>query len=416
MQIPGNRSSDARRFLLPYVAALLFLWAVIPAWVAAQPPGPEESPTGDGVIQGRVVQGTADGPTDFEGLDVIVLPFVGEQLLTPITVTAQADGAFEVTDLPTDEDRSYGLQVEYKGVRYFYPELITFGDRKTATPEVKVYETTGDDSAIHVERHHLIIDFAEGRMRVAELYIFRNAGDRTFVGDGETLRLPLPAEAEGVRFDDPRMQNSTRLQGNVVVDTLPVLPGTRQVLLSYVVPYQGTSATFEKEIAYPTANVNVLIADVGVKVSADGFTQEEPVTTQDSTRFLNYTRSEVAAGSQMVLKFSNLPRAGGARTTVTPDHSARLRWLGVGLAVLAAAFGIAYPALRSRLLFGESASEDVVLLRRRRQILLEEIADLDDAFEAGEVQEGEYRRTRAALKAELIEIMRQMREFEGESD
>lgn len=372
--------------------------------------------TGEGVIRGRVVQGTPDGPTDFEGLSVTVFPFVGEKALTPITVTTQADGTFEVTDLPTDSDRRYGLQVEYQGIRYFYPEFIRFEGGKTVTSEVTVYETTRDDSAIHVERHHLIIDFAEEGMRVAELYIFRNTGDRTFVGDGETLRLPLPANAERVRFDDPRMQTSTRLQDNVVVDSLPVLPGTRQVLLSYAVPYQGRSTTFTKPIAYPTASVNILVADVGVKVSAEGFAQGEPVTTQDGMRFLNYIRSGMDAGSQIVLEFSNLPRTGSARAAVTPDRSATLRWLGVGLAVLAVAFGAAYPALRSRLLFGEGVATDAALLRRRRQVLLEEIADLDDAFEAGEVEEAEYRRARATLKAELIEIMQQMREFEKESD
>ncbi len=373
------------------------------------------SATGEGVIRGKVVQGTPNGPTDFKGLSVTVFPFVGEKALTPITVTTQADGTFEVTDLPTSDDRRYGLQVEYKGIRYLYPELISFKDAKTVTPEVKVYETTRDPSAIHVERHHLIIDFTAEGMRVAELYIFRNAGDRTFVGDGETLRLPLPANAEGVRFDDPRMERSTRLQDHAVVDTLPVLPGTRQVLLSYQVPYQGESATFTKEIAYPTASMNVLVADVGVKVTAEGFTQEDPVTTQDGTRFLNYTRTGMAPGSQLVLELSNLPRPGGPRAAVTPDRSATLRWLGLGLAVLAVAFGAAYPALRPRLLLGEGAAAETALLRRRRQVLLQEIADLDDAFEAGEVEETEYRRTRATLKAELIEIMQQMQKSEEEA-
>ncbi len=390
------------------LAILLLVWAMAPAWVAAQ--------EGEGVIQGRVLQGTPGGSTDFAALSVTVFPFVGETSLEPITVTTRADGTFEVANLPTGEDRSYGLRVEYAGVEYFYPELITFGAGTTVEAEVTVYETTSDDTAIHVVRHHVIIDFAEGTMQVAEMYIFQNPGDRTFVGSGETLRFPLPAGAMELRFEDPRMRTSTRLaEGNVVVDTLPVPPGMRQVLFSYALPYQGSSATFEKEILYPTVNLNILVADVGVKVGAEGFTAGEPITTRGEARFLNYTRSDVTAGSRLRLTFSNLPRGAGAAAGVVPDRSATLRWLGIGLTIVALAFGVAYPVLRSRLLHGAGGSEELSLLRRRRQVLLQEIADLDDVFEAGGMDEAEYRDARAALKAELIEIMWQLREEERQS-
>jgi hypothetical protein len=390
---------------LAILAVLFLVWAVAPPWAAAQ--------EGEGVIQGRLVQGTPGGSTDFAGLQVTVFPFVGDQTLEPITVTTRPDGTFEVTNLPTGEDRSYGLQVEYAGVQYFYPELITFGEETTFNAEVTVYETTTDGSTIHVVRHHIIIDFAAGAMQVAEMYMFRNVGERTVVGE-ETLRFPLPPGAVELRFEDPRMQMSTRLAEGQVVDTLPVPPGMRQVLLSYALPYQGSSATFAKEIAYPTANLNVLIADVGVKVRAEGFTAGAPVTTRGEARFLNYTRSGLASGSRLELGLSNLPR--GAETPmVTPaDRSATLRWVGIGLAIVALAFGVAYPTLRPRLLHGAEAPVGLTLLRRRRQMLLREIADLDDAFEAGEMDEAEYRHTRAALKAELMEILWQLREEQGQ--
>jgi hypothetical protein len=40
-----------------------------------------------------------------------------------------------------------------------------------------------------------------------------------------------------------------------------------------------------------------------------------------------------------------------------------------------------------------------------RERLLRSIADLDDAFEAGEIEEESYREERSELKARLLEIM-----------
>jgi hypothetical protein len=43
--------------------------------------------------------------------------------------------------------------------------------------------------------------------------------------------------------------------------------------------------------------------------------------------------------------------------------------------------------------------------RRSEDELIQAIADLDDAFENGEVEEPVYQRRRAKLKAQLVEVM-----------
>jgi len=253
-------------------------------------------------------------------------------------------------------------------------------------------------------------------LQVAELYIFRNSGDRTYVGDGSTLRFRLPEGAGSVRFDDARMNQSTRLEADSVVDTLPVTPGARQVLMSYSLPYSGRSITFKKPIEYPTESLNVLVADVGVEVDAGPMEAGEPVSTQSDVRFLNFTRQSVPAGDQLSLKLSNLPKGGPAASAGVPvDRSAALRWFGLGFVLLALAFVMGYPALRPRLVDEEFLREDSaeVVLRRQRQILLEELADLDDAYASGEVAESNYRDTRSEVKADLIDIMDQLRSLES---
>jgi hypothetical protein len=46
---------------------------------------------------------------------------------------------------------------------------------------------------------------------------------------------------------------------------------------------------------------------------------------------------------------------------------------------------------------------------RKRSALIKEIAELDDRFEAGGIDEASYRKIRETKKAELIEVTRRLR-------
>ena len=54
----------------------------------------------------------------------------------------------------------------------------------------------------------------------------------------------------------------------------------------------------------------------------------------------------------------------------------------------------------------EQVEEEVEDPEAQREELLNAIAELDDDFEAGRVAEADYRRQRAELKTELVELMK----------
>ena len=75
----------------------------------------------------------------------------------------------------------------------------------------------------------------------------------------------------------------------------------------------------------------------------------------------------------------------------------------LGAAVVMAIALLVYPMVRRRM----TSAEDEDAARDEndpRQNLLQDIADLDDAFEAGEMGEAEYKEKRDALKAKLAEM------------
>jgi hypothetical protein len=160
--------------------------------------------------------------------------------------------------------------------------------------------------------------------------------------------------------------------------------------------------------------VNVLLQDLGANLSSEQLEFVDTRETQEG-RFSIFNGSDLPQGSSLTLELSNLdelefaapPGNVSAGTAVTPASSVDqnlLRWLVLGLGGMAILLtGILYPRFRSRLA-GQTAGQAQDLAARRQKLLLL-VARLDDAFEAGELDEQVYRRARAEYKAELFGLM-----------
>jgi mono/diheme cytochrome c family protein len=403
-----------------------------------EPLAPE---TFDGVIAGKVMSGTQGADiSDFSGLQATLYSFRNNQPEQPITATTDLKGEFVFKDLGTSPTRQYDVSVHYKGIEYFTEKPISFvpGDTSLAVT-VPVYETTNDPSGVQLDRVHVIIDFQDQQfMRVTELHIFSNDSDRTFIGDQPlagsdrlaTLHFALPPGATDLSFEDARMDTTTVRSGDLITDTLPVPPGGRQVLLSYLLPYTRPDFKLVKPVVYNAANFNVLAIDLGEKIKATGLTEQDPLSPGSGSRYLNLVGQNLPAGQPVVIDISNipanLPSAGAGPVAVTsaatptpglnPDL---IRIAGLGLALLVAIVAVGYPMVRGRVRVetrpapqpSRRASQGDSLEVQRQQ-LLESIAELDDAFEAGELKEADYQAQRSAAKAELIRVMRQQRGLE----
>jgi hypothetical protein len=100
------------------------------------------------------------------------------------------------------------------------------------------------------------------------------------------------------------------------------------------------------------------------------------------------------------------PGTGGMPAGQVPSGDAAggsqgsLLWLGVGLALVAVAGAVVYAVTTRRTTAGRGSDAGLTSDARARS-LLAELADLEDAFEAGEVDESYYERHRAEIYAEL---------------
>ena len=337
-------------FALPIIFVLAFCLAPVHALAQDQ-----------GVIEGQVVNGTANGGS-VEGLTVTLRVFAAMEEQPSQTDVTDAEGRFRFEGLITEADHVYTLGLDYQGVEYG-SDLLTFSEEgeTTLSVPIQVYESTESDEVVSIERAHIFVDFEEDKLLLGEMYIFSNSSDRIYIGVEEvaegrrgTLQLFLPTGAEGLTFEGGELGQRFFETERGVVDTWSLPPGqtSGRLIFSYSLPYDPSGYDLTREIPYPLKAINVLVAEVGVDVTSDQLTLEGSRGMQGQS-YLNLSGQNLSKTERITLHFSGSPgdrvvEGGEAMPAESPQPGDRslLRWAVLGLVVLAVGFALGYPLLR----------------------------------------------------------------------
>jgi mono/diheme cytochrome c family protein len=358
--------------------------------------------TGTGVISGVVANQSTGQVVPNAAVELGI--FDQTSLLDTRQTTADAAGLFRFTGVPTDTAFVFVARVTGPGGYSYSSEPVQFqpGQSGLNLP-VAVYDTTSDPSGVRAERVHFIVEFDGGRAYITELIVFSLDGNKAYVGDGAgTLRFTVPKGAEALEISDGALGGRYIATADGFVDTIPLPPGrnSRQVLYRYEIPYSSPTLELVRTLPYPAANVNALVAEVGARVTSDQLSDQSVRQTQGGN-FISLSGQNVAANQPITLRFSNLPLGGasGMGTAAAPATSDRtlLLLLLVAGGLLAAAL-VAWPLLRRR---GAPAAAAIT-----QDELIEALARLDLAHEAGQLADAAYRDERLRLKAQLLDLVR----------
>ena len=320
--------------------AILCLLSMWPATALAQ---------GKGVIQGTVVNGTPGGGS-VEGLEVVLRVFQGQNESETLVTTTDAQGQFRFQDLEVGSEWAYLARVLYGGVAYSRG-LLTFepGEVELVT-EITIYETTTDDQSISVERAHIFVTVSGPGLAVTELYVFANSGDRTYIGEEEvqgrrpTSSFLLPQEGYNLALDDGALGGRFLSIEGGFADTEPHWPGTTQVMFSYSVDCGADGCDLSRKMHHPISNLNVLIADSGVRVESKSLVFEGKREAEGQS-YLNYVGRNLASGER--LDFSvYLGQGVSAQAASSKSGSTGLPWIVLGGVVTGLA--LVYPFWRQR--------------------------------------------------------------------
>ena len=290
--------------------------------------------------------------------------------VTVVRDTTDSKGQF-ILDVPPDPGAEPPpmLFARYNGIDY-PGNPAPAGD----IVDIPVFETTDSDTAISLSSHHILLDAQAGT--VTYIFIVHNHGDRTYLtggDDGHGLEIPLP---DGVT-DILRAPQGVHLHDTLLVDPRPIIPGNSQTFFTFAIPPSNRIA---QRITYPTAGMDLLVQPTDTPVSTTVLRDLGDVTLGTNV-FRRFGAQQLAPGTQIDIKLSSAEITPNLQTTI-----------GI-IAASALALAILIIYMRS-----------LKTTPNRRTILLEQIADLDERYESGNLSETDYKNRRNALKAEVIDL------------
>ena len=356
-----------------------------------------------GTITGRVVNGTTGTPQP--GVEV-TLTIGAEDGASEVSATSDERGRYRFDDLATGEENFYVLDALYEGGLFAGRPLTIPSDTKKSPvidTTLRVFEPTTDPNAILIRRDDLFVIHDEDRVSVVEAIKVVNPTRNAYIGRGSALS---PDEGDGVtpslgfampdgvvpdtfRWLDADLDvpQAVEIQGVGFGITSAIPPGEVDFTFSYQV--EGTGGTFDlsRRALYTVSELSVFAADP-LEVTANRLTAGDTVELEGTTyrRFSSEEELDPADPIQILIVAE-----GGSATPL-------MIGLAAGLAVLALIAVIAFirtKRKRTRVVPAEPSPPN------DRDGLLTAIARLDLEFEAGRLDEAEYRRLRSGLKDRL---------------
>ncbi len=381
--------------------AAALLAAIAASLLPARDYANAQIPTAD--ISGRVVNGTA-GASPPEGMEVALLTLdeSAGQIVARETTTTGPGGRFSFSGVARDPRLAWRV-IAIDGE--FTPSVDLDADSDWAEVEVVTYERTKSLDDISVTSYSLLIPSIDARARamgVLGAIGLRNDGDTVWIPD---LSDPALTGLQLVRFSLPRGYTGLSVEsdlpaGNVMeigtgfALSTPVPPGEFNILMTFTLNYEGDGFDFPLNLPFGGDNVRLMLPDGQGAIAGDGL---GPPTRQvvGERAFTIVTGEGFDRGSRVSVSFSKLPVPSVAESVtdyiLQRPYVPVLAWL-TGI-VLIGLFGYALVrALRG----------PAVRAAGRRELVLA-IAELDERYSAGQVDEDRYLAERAELKRRALQ-------------
>ena len=353
--------------------------------------------TGDGTIQVQLVNKTPGG----KGVNDVSLElktFADGAEKGNAKSNADARGKATFTGLNTDPAYIYQVNLNYQEADYT-SEISFKKDEKSRNLEVVVWDATDDDKFIKIGAAHIVVQFEGDALKITEYYRVDNLGDKTYIGSKnvaslgkkETLRFYLPKGAQMQEFAMGLLDWRVALENEALIDTMGVEPGSKEIAFTYTSKFSPSNHTIPIVANRATDDLTLVVEEKGFKVSSPQLSPPQ-LAKMGNVSFIVMNKKDVKKGETIQATLSGLPGE-------NPVNS--LRWIGIGLLVVALAFGVTYPLIRRKTATVKvNAPED-------RDQLLQDVAQLDDAFESGQMNKDEYLRLRSEKMAHLMDLSQQ---------
>ena len=412
MKVMQARATSTLASVLVALACITFIFSSSPAHAASS-----------GRIFGRLLDG-GNKNAPVAGQSVTLQMAQGNAATDLASATTDGHGSYAFANLSTDKTTSYALYTHYQGAQYT-SDLVTLNTKAVQQVNLTVYQATTSTADMAVVRATILLhkpDAQKGIISVSELVIFRNLDLRTYVGSLDAsrgkpnaLRFSLPHTARNVSLGQGFNGYKAIQVDRGFASDAAVPPGDSQFAFTFDMPYSTSSYDFDYTVVYPTVQLTLLIPPE-IHASSDTLTGQGPVGSNQSTYNL-WQANALLANKQVHVQLEGLP----AITPVTNSATFIPTWLIVVLLIMVVIlFGTWFlyrsahrPVSRKKRpqqkQHTQRQSKNVRVPAKAdktaEQALLQELLDLDKAFEGGKITKAAYQERRAKTKARLRALM-----------
>jgi len=406
--------------------------------------------TNTGRIYGQLLDGTKRN-APVAGQSITLQMAQGENARDLTSTTTDAHGMFSFSGLNTDKTINYALYTLYQGAQY-YTDLIDLSTRSVQQINLTVYDATKSTANIAVVQANILIDKAEAQsslITISENYIFENLGPTTYVGSLQAngskpnaLLFSLPKNARNVSlksgFDGYQV---IQVDSGFATDAA-ITPGMSQFAFSFQVPYRTSSYDFSYTVVYPTVNLSMLVP-LNMHASSAGMDALGPVNANQST-FQQFNAKKLLAETQIHVQLDGLPVS---QQIINPQPlNQNTLWIILAILLMLAIVSVTWFMYRLSLRQVATRPKQMLQTSRRggsgavegwgplgrpssndaevqgplgrlsskdaqpsqndqQETLLQELLNLDKAYESGTIKKSEYVQRRTRKKAELRNLM-----------
>lgn len=378
----------------------------------------DESPTG--VVTGRIVNRSPDGLVP-ENMDLMLHAWdenFDEKLM--LQGFSERDGTFEFAEVLLDPNLLYAVMLTYDDAVYASePADVKEGQRELSL-EIPIYESTTDTSTVRIDRQHVLFDAALDGLRVAEIYILSNTGDRTIAGMAaeddarlSPLQFSLPEGATNISFNENSSGGRYVLTPGGFVDTAPLRPGesTGQVVVTYLLPYED-SLTYSWTAPWPVESLSFMLnTGIGLSLEGENLTPSGTRDMGEGGQVDVFSHGALESGENVTVSLSGTllqPLVAPAGDMVSEAETDTGSSSKKGLALGGAALGLALMAVgvwwyRRPEPEGIEEAEDEPKVGFDQ--LVTQIALLDEAHDRGEINRSDYARQRAQMVRQATDLL-----------